>query len=469
MTTMCRSLLLCLTPVIALTSLSQADEYTVEPKPFKVETTLNAVFLPAQSQPILIKPEKWTDFTVTGLVAQGAVVKKGDRLISIDTRQLDDQIAATEQARQSDALTLAQAKHDLAQLEITTPRSLAAYARNEIEDAENLKWYTEIGHPIEIEQTHRSVKRAELALAYQAEELKQLMRMYGEDNKTEETEEIILTRTRNSVDRAQFALKATKIDAAQALKTTIPRKLKSLQLAAENSRISNSSAQQTLPRTLAQKRIAVAKAIHDDNEAIKNLAQMKADRAMMEITAPADGVVYYGSMEHGRWSPTAAVKVLKVGGKLPADVTLMTFIPAQTPLTLSAFTEENKLSALTPKATGYAITNLDRYQSFPVTLTGIGSHPEADGSFHATLTATIPATLKVVPGMKATIRIISQSVDKALKIPASYLSRADDGSYTVKVKLADGKSADRSVTVGPSNKEWVVVTKGLEKDQVIIK
>jgi HlyD family secretion protein len=459
----------CLTPLIALTSLSHADEYTVEPKPFKIETTLNAVFLPEQSQPVLIKPEKWTDFTVTSLVSQGAVVKKGDPLISIDTRQLDQQIAATEKARQSDALNLAQAKHDLAQLEITTPRSLAAYTLNENEDAENLKWYTETGHPIEIEQTKRSIQRAELALAYQAEELKQLMKMYGEDNKTEETEEIILTRTRNSVDRAKFALKATKIDAAHSLKTSIPRKLKSLQLTAENSRITNTSAQQTLPRTLAQKRIDVAKAIHDDIETTKNLAKIKADRAMMNITAPADGVVYYGSMEHGNWNPTAAVKALKVGGKLPANVTLMTFIPAQTPLTLSAFTEANNLSALTPKATGYAITNLDRYQSFPVTLTHINNHPEADGSFHATLTADIPATLKVVPGMKATTRVISQKIEKALKIPVDYLIRTDDGSYTVKVKLADGKTANRNVTVGLSNKEWAVITKGLEKDQVIVK
>ena len=37
-----------------------ADEYTVEPKPFKIETTLEAVFLPADSHAIRIAPDAWT-------------------------------------------------------------------------------------------------------------------------------------------------------------------------------------------------------------------------------------------------------------------------------------------------------------------------------------------------------------------------------------------------------------------------
>ena len=49
------------------------------------------------------------------------------------------------------------------------------------------------------------------------------------------------------------------------------------------------------------------------------------------------------------------------------------------------------------------------------------------------------------------------------------MTRANDGSYTVKVKLADGKTAERAVTATVSNKEWVVITKGLEKGQVIVK
>lgn len=460
------------TPLIALgilTQLCSADEYTVEPKPFKIETTLNAVFLPTESQAISIKPEQWTDFTITSLVSQGASVKKGDTLIGIDTRAIDRQITAAEKARQSDTLTLAQAKHDLAQLEITTPRSLDAYARGEKEALEDLTWYREIGHPNEIESAKRRLQKAEFNLEYQQEELKQLEKMYGEDNKTEETEEIILKRTRFAVDAAEFALKSAKSDTNYQLNTSIPRKLKSMQLSAETAQTANAAAKEDLPRALEQKRLSVAKASHDDEEKAKDLAKLKADRAMMDIVAPADGVVYYGEMIGGRWDPAKAVKVLHEGGKLPGATVLMTFIPAKTPLILSAFVTENNLAQLRKNATGYAITNLDLYQSFPFSITDISSYPETDGTYHATLKPTLPAGLDVVPGMKATARVLSHKMENTLKIPTGYLSRADDGSYTVKVKLADGESALRTVTTSVSNTEWVVITKGLEKGQVIVK
>ena len=242
-----------------------------------------------------------------------------------------------------------------------------------------------------------------------------------------------------------------------------------MQLAAENATTANAAAKENLPRALEQKRMAVAKAIHDDAEKTKNLAKLKADRAMMNITAPADGVVYYGDMSNGKWDSASAVKVLREGGKLPGSTVLMTFIPAKTPLVLSAFAAENSLSHLNKGATGYATTQLDRYKSFPVSLTSVTSYPETDGSFHATLKPTIAAGLAVVPGMKATARILTHKQDKALKIPTDYMTRGDDGSYTVKVKLADGQTETRKVTTTVSNKEWVIITKGLEKGQVIVK
>jgi len=298
--------------------------------------------------------------------------------------------------------------------------------------------------------------------------------MYNEDSLIEETEEIILLRTRNSVEAVEFALKSARINADNALKTTIPRNLLSHQLSAKNAQIANAAAKEDLPRALELKRLEVAKAILDDEKATENLTKSKAVRAMMSITAPADGIIYYGSIQDGKWSPEAAAKVLKIEAKLPAKTTVMTFIPADTPLTLSAFTEAANLPALnaelkSKKASGYAITTLDRYSSFAVQLTGVTTHPGIDGSFHVSLKPTLPKGLPVVPGMKATATIISHSLDSALKVPADYLTRADDGGYTVKVKLADGKTSERKVTVGPASKDWAVITKGLEKGQVIVK
>jgi len=458
----------------SLAPLALADDFTVEEKPFKIQTELKAVFLPTESQAIRIKPQIWTDFTITSLVTQGAAVKKGDVLIGIDTEKVDKYITKAEKARESAILKLAQSKNDLAQLEISTPRSLEDTARAEKETAENLTWFMEIGQPKSIETSKFAVKKAEQSLAYIEEELKQLEKMYNEDDLIEETEEIILLRTRNAVEATKFSVKSARINANKSLKTSIPRMLLSHQLSAKNAQIANAEAKENLPRALELKRLEVAKAILDDEKAIENLAKSKADRTMMAITAPADGIVYYGSIQDGRWSPEAATKALKIGGKLPAKTTVMTFIPANSPLTLSAFTEAANLPALntaktSKKATSYAITTLDRYHSFNVQLTDLATHPGTNGSFHVSLKPTIPKGLAVVPGMKATATITSLSLDNALKVPSDYLTRADDGGYTVKVKLADGKTSERKVTVGPASKDWAVITEGLEKGQVIVK
>lgn len=444
-----------------------ADEYSVTEKPFKKETSLTASFLPTASTAISIDPEVWSDFKIISLVSQGSAVKKGDTLIGVETKKLDEYIAKAEQSRVTDKLKLDKAKQELAILEISTPRSLEAYARAEQQNAENLKWFTDIGMPLSIESTKRSITSAELSLSYQLEELKQLEKMYQEDDKIEETEEIILIRTRNSVERAKFSLKSTKLKAARTLETELPRQLKEAQLAAENSQNSNNDAKISLPRALELKKLEVAKAEQTDTEAAEKLAKLKTDRAMMNITAPGDGVVYYGSMDDGRWTPANAVKVLNIGGKLPASTVLMTFIPAKTPLELSGFAKEASLSAIKKGDKGHAITHLNRYQSIPVTINSIGSHPQTDGSYHVTL--SVNADTDVVPGMSATVKLITGQLAKAITIPADYLTRADDGSFTVKLKLADGKTETRPVVIGDSNKDTVVITKGLEKDQVIVK
>ena len=190
---------------------------------------------------------------------------------------------------------------------------------------------------------------------------------------------------------------------------------------------------------------------------------------MMNITAPADGVVYYGSMQDGRWDHTAAAKVLKIGGKLPGTTTLMTFIPKNTQLTLYAFATEANLSTLAVGSKGYATTSINRYHNIPVSISQLASYPEINGTYQVTLKPTLAATDPIVPGMKASVKVLGQKIDNAITVPASFLLLQPNGKFTVKVKLADGKTEDRPVTVGASNSETAVITRGLEKGQVIVK
>ena len=73
------------------------------------------------------------------------------------------------------------------------------------------KYYVEIERPLQEESTKRSLQSSERYLESATEELNQLLKMYKEDDLTEETEEIILKRQRYAVESAEFRLKSSKL------------------------------------------------------------------------------------------------------------------------------------------------------------------------------------------------------------------------------------------------------------------
>ena len=68
-----------------------------------------------------------------------------------------------------------------------------------------------------------SLKTSEQYLAYAAEELNQLKKMYEADDLTEETEEIILQRAQYQYERAKFSYEAAKIRNEEAIEFQLPR------------------------------------------------------------------------------------------------------------------------------------------------------------------------------------------------------------------------------------------------------
>ena len=172
--------------------------------------------------------------------------------------------------------------------------------------------------------------------------------------------------------------------------------------------------------------------------------------------------MYYGEIKNGKWQSEAAAKALKRGSKLRAHTTLMTVIPAGGSLKLYALAGEDKLAGISKGASGYATTKLNPYKRFSVKVSDVASHPSTKNTFLTTLEPALPSGIAVVPGMKASVKILSHIMDDALKVPVEYLSEANDGSHTVQVKLADGKTATRTVSIGASNDKWAVITEGLD-------
>ena len=414
---------------------AMAGEFKVEKKPFKSTVALEGVFLPDKAHPLKIDPKAWADFTIKELVSQGAPVKKGAPIVVIDTKGIDRQLADDADATASRKMALSAGELELANLEKTTPWRLQAAELAYKRAKDDHGYFVEVSRPLQEEAAKRSLQSAERYLESATEELNQLLKMYKEDDLTEETEEIILKRQRYAVESAEFRLKSAKLSTKRSLEVTIPRSAIDQEQALKDAEVAWKTTRETLPSALQQKRLDAKKLRVDDQRADEKSANLKGDRAQMEIKAQSDGRIYHGEIDNGRWSPVAAAKFMKIGGKILPRVVFATLIPNDAKMQLDAFVDEIAASKLKEGQKGYVAPASSARSRLAVEVTKVATHPAVDGKYHVLLTLHgTPEELHLVPGMKGKGKITTGNEGESLAIPSKALNEEADGTYTVKVK-----------------------------------
>ena len=444
----------------------QAVEHVVEAAPFEVKVSFEATFLPQKATVYELQPETWSNFQIKSVVPQGAQVKKDDLLIAFEDESFQLHNEGVQAQIIQKKLVLDQAKQDLAELSEQTPVKLALTKMTAEREAENLAYFEKTSRGLAEESAKQGLSRAERHLASAEEELKQLLKMYEEDQIVEETEEIILKNQRESVASAKVNLTATQESTARTLAVGLPRKLEDLTQAKEASGKTLKSAEIALPRAVKLKAEEVAGLEREMVLLEKNAADLAKDNALFTLKAPSDGIVFYGSLADGRWSSETAAKFMKVGGKIPANEPFISLVPSGAPLVLEAFVSQKERLALAVGMKGVVSIKGLEEKEFAVVLTSFGQFPELGGSFRVSMSAEVPAT--IVPGMKGGVNLIVHSAGAALSIPRNFLKKHPDGTHAVRVKLADGKDEWRVVELGAFSDGKVEITKGLEAGQVVL-
>lgn len=462
------TLALLLASAATSTADSTVKTFTVQPADFLIRQTINARALPAEPELIRIDAAHWTAFEITRIAPHGASVKSGDALMTFDadgfTRSIDD----FERAIARREHEIAAARLELANLTATAEERLELARRNAAQAASDHEYYTTTRHAVDVESARESIKRSEQRLRSIQEELKQLLRMYEEDDLVEETEEIILTRQRDAVASAEFALRVEKLEQQWRIDVTLPRHIEALRDKKNETALSLATAEQEIPRAITLKQADLITLETTQKRDQENLAKLTADRSLFEITAPADGTFYHGVIRDGSWTTGELVKSLIVGGKPPTGRFLATFIPAGAALDLHARLDQaTALSFGGEKPSGLAFLPGREDAAIKVALASVSPTPDPDALHPATFTAEWPQGLAVTPGTNATIDIISYAKKDAVLIPANAIEFGTDG-WQVEVKLADGKSENRSVTRGRVHGDQVEILQGLEAGQVIV-
>lgn len=455
-----------LIPALIATA-APAGELTLEKKPFHIVQEFSATALPAKSTPIRIDPDAWSSFKILSIADHSANVKKGDALVVFETEDIDKKITDLKRTVEVKTLELAQAELELATMEKTLQEKLNRLQRNADTAAEELAYFTSTRRKALVDSAAQSLKRQEQILASVKEELKQLLQMYEADDITEDTEEIILKNQRDQVAYQQFALRMEILDHKRTIEVSIPRQEISLTEKRDDTALSLAEAKKELPRSVSLKKLEVAGMKTALAKLRESLAETEKDRTFFEIKAPSNGIFYYGNIEDGKWITGDLVKTLEPGGLAPTGKTFATFIPSGSEMSVIAFSNQSTAAALTAGIEGTATLKGREELGIPVKLSQISSSPGTDGNYAMTFSATWPKEASPAAGQSLTVRAVSYSAEKAITVPKKALTFGPQG-WTIEVKLADGKTEERTVTRGKDYGDDTQIIAGLEAGQVVI-
>jgi len=462
-----RTTSLCLVSALLVAS-SHAGEVAVELRPFVIEKSFQATALPSGDTMVLkLQPKAWADFKITQILPHGAKVAKGETLVRFDLEGISKKINDTQRSLATIAVKLAQAESDTKLLEATLKNKLGTLGNAATIAKEENAYFTQTRRKANEETAEQSLKRSNELLENQREELKQLTMMYEADDLTENTEEIILTRQKNAVATAEFAQRMETLDHKRALEVTLPREAKTLADTERDTAIALKKAETDLPRAVKLSQLELETLQTSHTRTKQELADLEADRGLFEIKAPADGWFYYGQIENGRWSQNDSAKSLTLNGHPPAHIAFATFVASTSKLNLSAFLDQAATHSLKPDASGSAVLAGREDLEISVKLAKLATIPNPDGTYRADLTATWPTAFTPAAGITATIRLIVYQKSTAIAIPTKSITYGTTG-WTVQVKLASGKTEQRSVKSGRASKEETEILSGLEVGQVIV-
>ena len=445
--------------------------HTVKKGPFKIEVSLDGVFEAQEATELVLRPKAWATFKVLTVVEHGTRVKRGDLLVALDLEKIDRAIADLRRGHESADGALKLAEQLYKTLSKTTPMDLAAAERAHRAAQEDTEHYFKVSRAISIKSADQSLKSSQYYVENAEEELRQLEKMYGADDLTEETEEIILKRARRAVVTAKFYLEREKIDHQRTLKVLIPRRDVSNKESARRADFQLADSKLALPLALQKARMDLAKLKIDRKRSEEKLQHTIADRAAMTVKAPTAGVVYHGRFVKGKYgSSSSSSSTLREGSALTAKQVFMTVVKPR-PMLIRTAVPEKQLQNVRAGIKGTAVPTGYSDLKLTAIVNQLAAIPTGAGSFDCRITVALDDQADaLMPGMTCKVKLVSYFNENAVTVPPKALGtdEVDETKHYVYVVNKKGKSRKRPVTVGKRTTAKVEILKGLAEGDKIL-
>lgn len=413
---------------------------------------------------VRVRPESYQgDLKVKSVAPHGAAVKRGEILLAVDPTNLQRQLAEADNALIAARAAMTKAEADNYLGEQADALALQQ-ARDELATAEGaLKWWEDVDGKQMLTSAELSVRNARNNVEDQNDELDQLKKMYKTEDLTNATSEIVIKRAVRSLEMQKVMQMMVEWREAKTknFDYNVSRQRFVFGVEQEKQQLAQLQAQQELQKVQRKTAVTTARLALDKAEVKVN--ELKSDQDAFTITAPFDGIVYYGQLSNGAWQ-NGGPKAVRVGEKVAAGQVLMTFVqPAK--LRVAADIPEAKLNWIKPGSEARIV---------PVALpeaatTGAcaeiapcGAPRDGGQAFTARFN---PQNLdpRLLSAMKVVVRVDAGTASDVLVVPSNAVSMA-----RVRVRDSDGKNVWRDVVVGKSDGELVEIKSGLNEGDLVV-
>lgn len=449
----------------------------VEAKRVRVVATLDGTFTAEKMTPVALRPEEWSQFEIVEVVPHGSEVIAGQTLIKFDAKKFDEALADLELELHVSELAIRKAEEELPRLEKTLQMAADEAERSDKHVREDYDRFQKIERPMIVKSVEYSLKGAQFQLDYEQDELDQLEKMYEADDLTEDTEEVVLKRSKNSVDMAKFNLEQTKQFCDEILNIRLPRFDIDIKESLDKAGLTLAQAKTALAIDLIRTRYELEQQKKMRAKALERHVKLLADRALMEIKAPVAGIVYYGECDNGSWSDVSSmISKLKPENSVTGDTVLMTIIERR-PLCVLAQVGEAQRPEFSVGQAAKVVPPLESAAWMPAKLATLSNVPVATGKFDAKFDLTGDVPEWIVAGMSCKVKVATYDKADALVVPKKAVHTDKDDEEIKYVWLVDAKedkakdasikAVRREVTLGKSSGENVEVLKGLKTGDVV--
>ena len=398
---------------------------------------------------------------VVSAASHGIAVKKGDVLLELDAREINWAIEGAEAALATARANLKKAESDVELGQKGDALALRISEQNLKNANDSLKWFESVDGPNMLLSAELSARQTKYSVEDQDDELDQLRKMYKTEDLTTATADIVIKRALRRLEVTRENLRMAEGSREKVTQHSHPvtkqrmlnavdqaqQEVVTLKAAQEQSGVTRASA-------LTTAKVAAA-------QAQEKLDDLKHDQARFKWLAPGDGPVVYAQVPDAL--PGGENRTLEVGDKVAAGGTIMRVVASgkyrvDVPLPeAEAFVVQKGMRAtVTPTATPW--------RSFEAACGQVVGGVKGQEGFKFTVPVTLnEADPRLLPGMKASVRIHGGQIENALTVPVGFVKGG-----VVFLKGVEGKAERRNVELGKSDGKMIEVKSGLaEGDRIV--